>query len=151
MLHPYTTLFRSGLGTHPITVTATDGAGNSATCTTSFTVGAQISASEPRDATLCLGQHAGFATAAGGTGPFDYQWRLDGNAAGTNGPSLTVPTAGLSSGDHTVAVVVGGPCGLAVTNTATLRVQDSFAANGPAGVAVCPGTDASFVTEPSGT
>src|SRR5205823_3713892 len=109
------------------------------------------SASGPTDATVCLGQDMKFATAANGVGPFDYQWLLDGNAAGTNGPSLTVPTASLSSGDHTVEVTVTGRCGLAVTNSATLRVQGAFAANGPAAATVCPGTDASFVTEPSGT
>src|SRR5207248_3704304 len=130
-----------------------DAAGNSATCTTSFTLdGATTAASEPANAAACLGQDVNFATVASGVGPFDYEWRLDGNSVGTNGPSLTVATTGLSLGDHSVEVVVSGQCGPAVTNNATLRVQTLFASNGPPQDAgVCQGTDAKFVTAPSGT
>ncbi|TMP96149.1 MAG: HYR domain-containing protein [Verrucomicrobia bacterium] len=49
---------------------------------------------------------------------------MNGNTAGTNGPSLTVPTASLALGTHTIAVVVTGQCGSA-TNSATLTVDDS--------------------------
>src|SRR5205823_1560444 len=101
-----------GLGTNTITVTATDAAGNSATCTTTFTVDTSISATRPGDLETCQGQDANFATAANGVGSFEYQWRLDGNAVGTNGPTLTQSTTELSPGDHLVQVEVRGQCGL---------------------------------------
>src|SRR5258705_13103973 len=98
-----------GLGVTTITVTATDEAGNSATCTTSFTVEGAMAVSGPVDASACLGENVNFATVASGVEPFDYLWKLDGNAVGTNGPSLTVPTTGLSLGNHVVEMVVNGP------------------------------------------
>src|SRR5207302_296786 len=88
-----------GVGTHTITVIATDAVGNSATCTTDFTVETSISASGPSDLETCQDQDANFATVASGVGPFDYQWRVDDNAVGTNGPTLTVSTTELSPGD----------------------------------------------------
>ena len=109
------------------------------------------SASGPDHTFACFGQNVTLSTLASGVGPFDYQWTLDGNAVGTNGPSLTVPTGPLSLGDHAVELVVSGQCGPAVTNTATLTVQGGFVANGPDDAAVCQGTDANFLSEPSGT
>src|SRR5204862_24646 len=71
-----------GLGSHTITVTATDAAGNSATCSTIFTVeGATVAAaSGPTHLTRYPGLSASFSTLALGTGPFSYQWRKDGVA-----------------------------------------------------------------------
>src|SRR5205814_5014068 len=51
-----------GPGAHTITVTATDEAGNSASCTTSFTVDGDTAASGPSDATACPDQDMNFAT-----------------------------------------------------------------------------------------
>src|SRR5438132_8521564 len=48
-----------GLGAHTITVTATDEAGNSATCTTTFTVEGAMTVSGPRDLTVTNG-HSGY-------------------------------------------------------------------------------------------
>src|SRR5439155_15794267 len=109
------------------------------------------SASGPTDTTACLDQDVSFATVASGTEPFSWQWTLDGNAVGTNGPSLTVQTAGLSLGDHAVDVVVSGPCGSAVTNSARLTVQTSFGSKGPEAVSVCHGADANLLTTASGS
>src|SRR5206468_3345944 len=84
----------------------------------------------PASATVCPGTDANFVTEASGTAPFSYQWSVDGNAAGTNGPTLTVPTTSLSLGDHTVQLVVSGQCAGTpgtVTNTATLTVTDTTA------------------------
>src|SRR5439155_9556807 len=109
------------------------------------------SASGPTDTTACLDQDVSLATVASGTEPFSWQWTLDGNAVGTNGPSLTVQTAGLSLGDHAVDVVVSGPCGSAVTNSARLTVQTSFRSNGPEAASVCHGAEANLLTTASGS
>src|SRR5207244_3160315 len=115
-------------GSDSFTYKANDGTADSGNAKVTITViPAPTTASGPSDATACLGLDVNFATVASGVAPFDFQWRLDGNVAGTNGPSLTVHTAGLSLGNHAVEVVVSGQCGLAVTNTATLSVHDAFA------------------------
>src|SRR5438552_156970 len=139
-----------GLGTHTITVTATDAAGNSASCTTTFTVETSISANAPSDLEICQGQDANFVIVASGVGPFEYQWRLNGNGVGTNGPSLTVPTSSLSVGDHAVEVAVHGACGPTVTNVATLTVQLATAADGPVDLRRDPGQSANFGSSASG-
>src|SRR5207249_6183950 len=139
-----------GLGTNTITVTATDAAGNSATCTTTFTVDTSISATRPGDLETCQGQDANFATAANGVGSFEYQWRLDGNAVGTNGPTLTQSTTELSPGDHLVQVEVRGQCGLAATNVATLTVLVPTMATAPVDLMLTPGESARFSTSASG-
>jgi Immunoglobulin I-set domain/HYR domain len=140
-----------GVGTHTITVTATDAAGNSASCTTTFTVETSISASGPGDLEICQGQDANFATVANGVGSFEYQWRLDGNAVGTNGATLTQSTTELSPGDHLVQVEVRGQCGLATTNVATLTVLVPTMATAPADLMLKPGESARFSTSASGT
>src|SRR5206468_2397881 len=66
------------LGTNIITVTATDEAGNSATCTTTFTVEEVTTASRPNDVTLIAGDSASFSTVVSGAGPFVYQWSKNG-------------------------------------------------------------------------
>src|SRR5207249_1030500 len=139
-----------GLGTHTITVTATDAAGNSATCTTTFTVETSISATGPGDLEICQGQDANFATVANGLGSFEYQWRLDGNAVGTNRPTLTQSTTELSPGDHLVEVEVRGQCGLAATNVATLTVLVPTMATAPVDLMLTPGESARFSTSASG-
>src|SRR5439155_22167150 len=108
------------------------GACNSVTNCATLTVNALTSATGPSDAMVCLGSDANFSVTANGTGPFDYAWTVNGNTAGTNGPSLTVATGSLTGGPQTVAVVVTGPCG-SVTNSATLTVDDT-----PPTVTSCP-------------
>src|SRR5204863_8376913 len=93
ILSPSMTLFRSG-SCGSITNTAT------------LTVNQLISATGLSNATACIGTDANFSTTTSSTDPFTYQSNLDGNATGTNGPSLTVNTSSLSIGAHTVAVVV---------------------------------------------
>src|SRR5439155_9033081 len=149
---PLLALNAAGLsaGGHAVGLTVTGQCG-SASHSATLTVQPLTTANGPSDAVACLGADVNFATAASGTAPFTYEWSFDGNAVGTNGPSLTVGTTGLSLGDHTVKVVVGAQCGVTVTNTAGLKVQDAFAANGPFGLVVCQGADANFETTPSGT
>ena len=137
-------------GNHVVAVTVTGQCG-AASHSATLTVQPASSASGPSDARVCRGGDLTLATVASGVGPFDYQWRLDGTATGSNGPNLTVPTAVLSLGDHSVTVEVSGRCGLTLTNQATLSVQDTLAVNGPAGVAVCREAEVSLVTEATGT
>jgi hypothetical protein len=113
-----------GIGTHTITVTATDAAGNSATCTTIFTVeGATAAASGPINLVRFPEQSASFSTLASGTGPFTYQWRKDGaNIGGATNLSYSIASLRATNAG-TYCVVVTGTCS-SVTNCATLTVLD---------------------------
>src|SRR5207249_5770970 len=111
------------IGAHTVAVVVTGQCG-AVTNSASLTVNALTGAAGLSDATVCRGTNANFSVTASGTAPFDYAWTVNGNTAGTNGPSLTVPTASLALGTHTIAVVVTGQCGSA-TNSATLTVDDS--------------------------
>src|SRR5205823_2751508 len=113
-------------------------------------VNAGITAAGPTDATVCPGTDASFSTVASGTGPFTYQWSLDGAASGSNAASLSVSTTALTIGDHAVRLIVSGQCG-SVTNNATLKVNAGITAAGPIDATVCQGADASFSTVASGT
>ena len=137
-------------GSHTVRVILTGQCG-SATNSANLTVQPLTSAIGPDDENACHGQDVTLETVAGGVGPFDYQWRLDGGPVGTNGPSLTLLSSALALRANVVEVVVTGQCGPAVTNTATITVQNAFASEGPDDTAVCQGIDASFRTEPSGS
>ena len=118
-----------GVGSHTITVTATDAAGNSATCTTIFTVqGATVAAaSGPTDMMLYPGLSASFSTLALGTGPFSYEWRKDG-AAISGATAATYRIDSVSAADSgAYCVVIGGAC-TRITNCATLTVNDCMPA-----------------------
>src|SRR5207244_2390809 len=126
------------------------GAGGSVTNMATLAVHAVTSASAPSGATVCQGSDAAFSTVASGTGPFSYQWTVDGAAVGNNGPTFTVNTASLPVGDHVVGVTVSGQCGLASNNT-TLTVQPVTSASGPSDETACLGQDVDFATVASGT
>src|SRR5258706_3491766 len=96
------------IGAHTVAVVVSGPCG-SLTKSTTLTVNQLISATNLSNATVCLGTDANFSTTASGTGPFSYQWTLDGNVTGTNGPSLTVTTASLSIGSQTHTVEVNTP------------------------------------------
>src|SRR5207247_7290599 len=101
---------------HQAEITVTGQCG-SVTQSATLTVQPVTSASGPYDSQACFGQDVTLSTVASGVGPFNHQWTLDGNATGTDGPSLSVATGGLSPGAHTVQVAVSGQCGSPVTNT----------------------------------
>src|SRR5205085_12093900 len=85
-----------------------------------------------------------------GTGPFTYQWRLDGSdVAGATGNSVSISTSSVSVGNHTVDVTVSGACG-SVTTRATLTVQENTSATKPSDQTVCQGATANFPTTASG-
>src|SRR5439155_3901220 len=126
------------------------GAANRVTNCATLTVNALTVATAPADTTVCQGADATFSTTAGGTPPFACQWTLDGSAVGTDGPTMTHNTTGLSVGAHTVSVVVSGQCG-SVTTSATLTVNALTVASGPADTTVCQGADATFSASANGT
>ncbi len=136
----------AAVGTHTVEVIVT-GACGTVTNSATLTVRENTSATGPADATVCFGTEVVFSTVAVGTAPFSYAWSVDGTPAGTNGPALNVNAV---VGTHTVAVVVAGACG-AVTNSATLMVQENTSAIGPVDATVCFGTDATFSTVANGT
>src|SRR5439155_3697782 len=122
---------------HTIDVVVTGSCG-SLTNSATLTVNQLTSATGLSNATACIGTDANFSTTASGTGPFTYQWTLDGNATGTNGPSLTTNTSSLSISAHTLALVVTlSSC--SVTNTATLTVNQLTSATGLSNATACVG------------
>jgi len=132
------------------TVEAT-GSCSTATRSATLTVNASTSATTPTDQTVCQGITASFSTTASGTGPFTYQWKLDGgNIAGATSSTVNIATGSLSVGSHTVDVVVGGTCGT-VTKSASLTVQANTSATTPTDQTVCQGITANFSTTASGT
>src|SRR5207244_1011899 len=136
------------IGDHTLRVIVTGQCG-SVTNSATLSVNAGTTATAPSDATVCQGSDASFSTVASGTGPFSYQWSLDGAAAGSDAGSLSVPTSGLSIGDHSVSVVVSGACG-SMTNSVTLTVHAPTSASGPNNLERQPGQSASFSTSASG-
>jgi hypothetical protein len=137
------------IGNHTVSVTTT-GACGSASQSATLMVQAPTTTSDPADATVCQGAIANFSTTAGGTGPFNYAWTVDGSPSGGNSPSINVDTTSLSVGNHTVSVTTTGGCGSA-TQSATLTVQPTTTTSDPADVAVCQGATANFSTTAGGT
>jgi CSLREA domain-containing protein len=137
------------VGNHTVAVTTTGTCG-SASQSATLTVNANTTTTDPSDATVCQGATAAFSTTAGGTGPFSYAWTVDGSAAGTDSPNLSVDTTSLSVGSHTVTVTTTGACGSA-SQSATLTVQENTTATTPGDQAVCQGATAGFSTTASGT
>ncbi len=123
-------------------------ASNSATLTVNENV---VVASAPVSLTNCPGTSASFSVTASGTG-LSYQW-YKGTAAlvGQTGSSLVL--ANVSAADAgTYSVVVSGVCGNAVTNSATLTVNENVVvASAPVSLTNCPGTSASFSVSATGT
>ncbi len=101
--------------------------------------------------TNCPGTSASFSVSASGTG-LSYQWYKGTTAlVGQTGSSLVL--ANVSAADAgTYSVVVSGVCGNAVTNSATLTVNENVVvASAPVSLTNCPGTSASFSVTANGT
>src|SRR5205085_1816349 len=114
-----------GLGTNTITVTATDEAGNSATCTTTFTV---------TDATVpTVSCPAPTSASADGTCQAAVPNVLSGvtasdSCSGTNGITLVQsPAAGtlVGLGTNTISVTATDEAGNSATCTTTFTVSDT--------------------------
>jgi hypothetical protein len=110
-----------------------------------------VTAAPPAGTTACPGDLVSFSTTAGGTGPFQYQWRKDGAAIG-GATASTYSIASVSSGDAgSYTVVVTGACGWLETSPAVLLVNEAATASDPDGLTVCEGSPASFATTAGGT
>lgn len=110
------------VGNHTVAVTVTGTCG-SASQSATLTVQPPTGATTPANQAVCKGGTASFSTIASGTGPFTYQWKLDGsNIPGATGSSVSINTTSLSGGNHTVDVVVSGACST-VTRSAILTVN----------------------------
>src|SRR5512142_3127788 len=121
---------------------------NSATLTVNQNV---VVASAPVNLTNCPGTSASFNVNASGTG-LSYQWFKAGSLLpGQTGSSLVL--ANVSAADAgTYSVMVSGVCRSAVTNSATLTVnQNVVVATAPISLTNCPGTTASFSVNATGT
>lgn len=100
---------------------------------------------EPRSVEVAAGGAAVFEVAATGTGPFEYQWRLNGqNLPGATNAILTITDVGLGdAGTYTVVVSNAGgtsesdPAVLTLSGIPLLELVDRFA-------------DRRLHTEPSG-
>ena len=137
-------------GIYSVVVSGT--CGNAVTNSASLTVNQNVVvASAPVSVTNCPGTSASFSVSATGTG-LSYQWYKGGNAlAGQTTSSLVL--ANVSAADAgTYSVVVSGTCGNAVTNSASLTVNENVVVvSAPVSLTNCPGTSASFSVSATGT
>lgn len=106
----------------------------------------------PSNQTACVGSPATFSVVAGGTGPFNYQWRKN-----------TVNIGGATNSSYTIAAVVVGDagsydcvvtnaCGNATSNAASLTVNTPVAINSqPGSVSVGAGANVNFTVGVTGS
>ena len=109
---------------------------NSASLTVNQNV---VVASGPVSLTNCPGTSASFSVSATGTG-LSYQWYKGGSLlAGQTGSSLVLTNVSAADAG-TYSVVVSGACGNAVTNSASLTVNQNVAvASAPVSLTNCRG------------
>src|SRR5204862_135046 len=115
-----------GLGAHTITVTATDEAGNSATCTTTFTVTdtsvPSVTCPAPTSASADAGCQAAVPNVLGGV-------TASASCSGANGIALSQsPAAGtlVGLGAHTITVTATDAAGNSATCATTFTVTDTI-------------------------
>src|SRR5204862_136114 len=132
-----------GLGTHVITVTATDAATNSATCTTTFTVtddtAPTVTCPAPTSASRGTNCLAAVPDVLGGVSASD-------SCSGTNGITLSQsPAAGtlVGLGTHVITVTATDAATNSATCTTTFTVSDDTAptVTCPAPTSVSAGTN----------
>jgi uncharacterized repeat protein (TIGR01451 family) len=127
--------------------------GNPITNIATLTVNQNVQVSSaPLSLTNCPGTSASFNVIAGGTGPFSYQWSKNGlPMSGATTSSLTLPSVSASDA-ATYTVIVSGTCGNAVTNSATLTVNENVqVSSAPVSLTNCPATTATFNVIATGT
>ncbi|MBI5434333.1 MAG: hypothetical protein HZA52_15980, partial [Planctomycetes bacterium] len=133
-------------GTYSVLVT---GACGSVEPSAVLSVGASLSATTPSSQTSCPGGSASFATTAGGTGPFTYQWKKDGVAlSGETASSLSLSNVQASDAGS-YSVLVTGACGT-LEPAATLTVPTPVSATEPVDGIACAGESVVFSTVASG-
>jgi hypothetical protein len=104
----------------------------------------------PSDATNCPGTTASFSVGATGTG-LVYQWYKGETVLSETNSTLTLNNVSAADAGA-YSVVVSGVCGNAVTNNATLTVNENLViVTAPSSSTNCPGTTASFSVSATGT
>jgi len=107
----------------------------------------------PQNQSVNVGQNATFTVVAGGTTPFNYQWKQGGNTlAGATQSSYTVVNAQLSQNGFQYTCIVGNSKGTQVTAAATLTITGSpqFTLQ-PQDQFICTGDSATFMVAVTGT
>jgi hypothetical protein len=116
-------------GTTTVTVTATDGSGNTASCSFNVTVndsGVPVITSQPVGATRYSGDLVSFSVTANGTSPLHYQWRKDGNPiSNATGSSFTIRQTNLANAGSYDVIVTNG-CGSSITSSSAILKVYSF-------------------------
>ena len=105
-------------GTTLVTYTATDGAGNTATCTFNVTVTNDLSVTvDSSDDPLCAGSSDGqiFVTVSGGTAGYSFDWDHD----GTGDFDDAEDQGGLSDGTYSLTVQDANGCEATTSSTIT--------------------------------
>ncbi|MEH0164422.1 hypothetical protein [Roseateles microcysteis] len=111
-------------------------------------------ATAPQDASVADGATASFSVVASGTGPFTYQWQLNGsNLAGATQASYT--TAALTAADvgNKYQVIVAGPGGSITSAAASVNIKfvPITIAQQPASSTLLEGRTASFTVQATGS
>ncbi|MBC8086842.1 MAG: VWA domain-containing protein [Phycisphaerae bacterium] len=123
---------------------------NSATNAATLTVLQNTTASALSNATRCVGEPVSFSTTPAGTGPFNFVWRK-GGVVMPNITNATLSFASVTTNNSGVySVEVTGACN-AVTNSASLFVNERTTASPLANTTACSGDLVSFAAAPQGT
>lgn len=125
------------------------GACDSVTNSAVLTVREPTTATPLTDAARCTGDAVTFSTTASGAGPFTFVWRRNGILIpGETNSTLIFNVTTNDGGSY--AAEITGLCN-AVTNRATLVVNEPTTATPLTDATMCTGDLISFVTTPSGT
>jgi hypothetical protein len=131
-------------GSHTLTATATDGAGNTSqpSAGVQFTIGIQPLAAaitQPPDLHFATGNQQVTVNVTGGVAPYSLQLLVDGTAVGSPSSSTTLSwaTAGVSETQHTLAVRVTDSAGTPTTVT-TSTITETVDNTPPTVVSLAP-------------
>jgi len=133
------------------TVVITNIVGSVTSLIATLTVDVPVGATPLDNLAVCPGSPATFYTMASGTPPYTYTWYFNSSPlSGETNSSLTINNAG-SWNVGTYSVVVTGPYGSPVTNSATLAMNTPVSATALNNSTNVAGTTATFSTTASGT
>ena len=108
--------------------------------------------SPPQSQAVLTGNTATFGVTAGGTGPFQYQWRFNGaDIAGATGPTLVLPNVQpAQAGNYQVAVSNAAGTASSAEAVLTVIVPPAITQQ-PQAQTVAAGTDVTLTVAASGT
>jgi hypothetical protein len=138
-------------GSYSVKVTNIVGVTTSNSALLSLNVPVSIT-TQPGSLAVNSGTVASFSVVAAGTAPFTYQWRKNGTPiSGATGATFTIPSAQPSNAAN-YDVIVTNVVGPVTSAAAALSINAPVSiATQPAGLAVNPGTPASFSVVAAGT